>query len=360
MSNYGDALYPKAIAELLKQEGFGGIIEHYALLPGKTLDGAEVRPLTVLKPDSMDAVLVGGGDLIRCDLNTVALDHLNVPTELRNSMLNRIRARCFRYRSMLRGPGAWLPIEGWSELVPVAYVSVGVHRLAASESASRAIENIDAAWVRTEAGAKHLEDAGMPQEKLEIGPDAVFAMSELKDPAYLASIGKSILVEQANTSKKPVLFQAAAFHGWNLDRITKMLAEISNYPIVVLALGAYAGEDRLLKAAALKAGVPFLTGLPANEVTAVLAAAGCIITTSMHAAIVGSCLGVPTIVPGVDKTTSALSVCPDPPAIHLVDDKDISRTVSNVYGQEMPAPTGANADAAIRAFRHTMKKAGIN
>ncbi len=79
-----------------------------------------------------------------------------------------------------------------------------------------------------------------------------------------------------------------------------------------LPLGRYGGEQIVLSQAAGEAGVPFLNFLTTDEITAVLIAAGYVISTSMHAATVGSTFGLPVIVPGIEKPRTAFEACPVP------------------------------------------------
>jgi hypothetical protein len=184
-------------------------------------------------------------------------------------------------------------------------------------------------------------------------------MRALEDPDKLRAQGRHLLNERLGLSAEPVLIQAAAFHGWPEERVARVIEQLKPFPVVTLALGAYAGEDRQLGAAARATGVPALSGLNSEEVTAVLAAAGCIFTTSLHAAIVASCVGTPTLVPNVEKTASTLAICPEEPRLLLTDEADVARAVADVYGEAVPLPNGLNAQAARDAFGQTMEFLGF-
>ena len=98
------------------------------------------------------------------------------------------------------------------------------------------------------------------------------------------------------------LFHVAPFTGWTPARAALAMGRIVA-PTIALPLGAYAGEDVLLREAARASGSWYPGLLAADDVTALIAGCGCIVSTSMHAAIVGTCFGRPVIVPGIEENT---------------------------------------------------------
>jgi hypothetical protein len=156
------------------------------------------------------------------------------------------------------------------------------------------------------------------------------------------------------------VFHAAALHGWGAERVATALRSLDSHPVVALPLGSYSGEDQTLTKAARAVGVPCLPHLGSADVTGILSAAACVITTSMHAAIVGTQVGTPVIVPGdVRKTIDAMSACPEPPPIHLADDKGLQHLVEELAGQSQPLPSPQNSDAVRDALRRTLALAEI-
>ncbi len=358
VDNYGDQLYPEVVSGLLRDCGFDGHIEYFAPLEGRTPGGQRIRPLRELARVHPDAVLVGGGDLIRTDIGTIAKDHLNIPSGRRGSRLSRVRGRLFRMRSFPAGAGPWLPRLGWGD-APTAFVSVGVHELAPSEDVRAAVSHISSAWVRTAVGRDRLQEVGMDEQLTVAAPDAVFATAAFRDPDPLRARGRQLLRQRWGVDRAPIVVQAAEFHGWSPDRISAVVRSLKPLPVVNLPLGRYAGEDQVLKAVAQQEQVPVLTNLKAAEITDVLAAAGAVFTTSMHAAIVGTCVGTPVVVPKIAKTADALAACPEPPVVHLAADGDVAGIVADVYGERHQLPSRANATACQSAFSRTMEHVGL-
>lgn len=357
MSNWGDKLYPKVIEEMLRERGFDAEINYFALLAGQSEEGQRIHPLRKLRSMSPKAVIVGGGDLIRADIRTVAMDHLSVPWSSRSKLINRARARFLEGRAWPPGPGPWLPAEGWGS--PTALVSVGVHPLPDSEETSRALGHVTSAWVRTHAGAQVLESHGFSDERLSVAPDAVFAMRAFDDPGRLRERGRALLKNRWGLSEPPVLFHAAPFHGWDEARISSVIQRLVDYSVATLELGRYCGEQVELTAAAKASRIPALKGLSADETTEVIAAAGAIFTTSMHAAIVASCVGTPVLVPKVGKTMNAFAACPTPPQLAIVDDLDLENALGDLYGERLPLSSQENAVAARTAFAETIKRINL-
>jgi hypothetical protein len=350
MSNYGDQLYPVLIASLAAQQEVSRTTAHYALLRGRLESGAPIYPLRDLPRMRPRRVMVGGGDLIRPDHLTVGLDHLEVPTHVRaRNVRHRVRAEAFRRRHMLQGPGPWLPASGWGA-ARMVLASVGVHALPRDEATRQAVQHIDRAWVRTAVAAERLIAVGLERDRTIVAPDMAFAIAELFDVPALRARGRQLLSPLAR-SGPVVLLQVAAFHGWDERRLVTLLRSFEGLDVALLPLGRYAGEHLLLRRAAAQTGASYLGEFPASDVTALLAAAGAIVTTSMHAAIIGSCLGTPVVIPAIEKTASAFSACPEPPTLMQSCDTKMAGLLREVNGHEAPAPAPSNAAAVRQAFQ---------
>jgi hypothetical protein len=359
VSNWGDQLYPGVTQHLFREIGLPVEAEYFAPLPGTTTTGVEVRPLRDVRHSEASAVLVGGGDLIRFDTRTVAMDHLSVPHEKRHHRLTRAKARLFAHRHLLDGPGAWVPQKGWTAEAPAVLVSVGVHTIPDTPEVRSAFSHYRAAWARTSSGAARLRGAGMRDADVVLAPDMVFALPDYRSPESTKDRGLRVFSERLGTAEPQIIFQAATFHGWPQSRIESALRSLSGLPVAVLSLGAYSGEDRILKAAAERVGTSALIGLSADDITAVLAASGAVFTTSMHAAIVAGSFGTPVLVPGVKKTGEAFEVCPQPPHLVGVDDDELAATMARVYGRPNEHDPAPNAEAAVAGFRRVMEVAGV-
>jgi Polysaccharide pyruvyl transferase len=349
LSNYGDQLYPGLLDAFLAREQIESSVDHYALQPGILSDGRRVRDLRRVSQDGVDAVFMGGGDLIRCDRHVVALDHLEVGSAERRSIDARVRARIYSARNLRDGPGPWLPRNGWG--APAAWISVGVHDLPSLSAA--VLAPVRSAWVRTPVGRERLIAAGMDGARCHVAPDAAFALAELIDVERCRSRGRELLELATGAPHGVVVLQVAGFHGWDVERVARLVGSFGDIPVALLPLGRYAGEHELLGKAAAVSDAAFLGLLPVEDVTAILSAAGCVVTTSMHAAFVAGTLGRPVIVPGVEKTATALLACPEPPDILSRDDQDIASSADALRAIDSVSPSGANAAAVFEAFRLT-------
>lgn len=72
MENYGDLLYPVVTKHLLQQKRSDVTLKLYAFLPGVAPDGAGyeargIQRLLCRRDQHLDALIVGGGDILRTD-----------------------------------------------------------------------------------------------------------------------------------------------------------------------------------------------------------------------------------------------------------------------------------------------------
>ena len=359
MPNWGDKLYPGVMASMLSSVGLPFHTSYFAPIRGETSAGDPINKLRHVHESGADVALVGGGDVLRFDRRTVALDHLSIPTADRGSRIASLRARWFAQRHFLGGPGPWVPDKPWLRGRPAILISVGVHTVPSVGSAQRAVCQYRAAWVRTQNGSDRLTGAGVPRERIIVAPDMVFALPEMLEPDRTRARGEAILRDRFGLTELPLLFQATEFHGWPVERVAAALVSLKDLPVATFALGSYAGEDRLLRAAADQTGTPMLEDLSTDDITAILAAAGAVFTTSMHAAIVAASFGTPSIVPGVGKTKDAFEVCPNPPTLHAASDATLPETARGLLGRRIPHSVDANREAAVTAFRATLRAGGL-
>ncbi|WP_394280182.1 polysaccharide pyruvyl transferase family protein [Microbacterium sp.] len=359
VSNWGDQLYPGVTGHLLSRIGLQADVEHFAPLAGTTLSGEPIRPLRQIRHADAAAVLVGGGDLVRFDTTTVALDHMAIPQAQRHGRLLRLRAEWFARRHFLAGPGVWLPHDDWVPGAPTVLVSVGARRMAHNAQARAAVSRVKGVWVRTSHAAQQFEAAGVDPGRVVLAPDMIFAHPALANQEGAARRGREIVRNRLGVEEPLVVFHAAAFHGWPEARVEAALRSLAGLPVAVLSLGAYSGEDRALAAAAHRTGTHALIGLEASEIICVLAAAGVVFTTSMHAAIVAGSFGTPVLTPGVAKTAEAFAACPVPPRVEGVSDEDLAATVRARRGERIRHDPAPNAAAATEAMTSVLGLAGV-
>lgn len=359
VSNWGDQLYPGASRHLFRELGVDVSPSYFAPLAGTTASGEPISPYSEVGRSGAAAVLVGGGDLIRFDTLTVALDHMSVPHERRRGRLLKWRAESFARRHLADGPGAWMPTLPWIPGAPTALVSVGIHTPPPTSEVARAFSQVKAAWARTASGAEQLRTAGVDPDNIVLAPDMIFGLAELMQPEAARTRGAALLSERLGVDEPVAIFHAATFHGWPPARVESALVALRGIPTAVLSLGAYSGEDRVLADAARAVGVGALIGHDPDEITAVLAAAGAVFTTSMHAAIVAGSFGTPVFVPGVKKTSEAFAACPSPPPVEGVDEADLAGALRARLGSRTHHDPRPNAHAATAAMLSVLQRLGI-
>ncbi|MEW2012585.1 MULTISPECIES: hypothetical protein [Microbacterium] len=341
------------IARLVQRIGLPADITHFAPITGTTVAGEPIRPLRALRHSNADAVLVGGGDLLRLDTTTVALDHMAVPEAERHGFWVRLRVEAFRRRHYLRGPGVWLPQDDWITGVPTALVSVGARRLAPDTRVQAAVSRLKGVWARTPYAAHQIGALGLDVDRIVVAPDMIFAHPALSAQRAAAKRGRQIVRDLLDVEEPLVVFQAARAHGWPEARVEAVLNSLHGLPVAVLSLGARPDEERALTAAAQRTGADTLFGLNADEIVCVLAAAGIVFTTNAHAALVAGSFGTPVLVPSAAKTSVTFATCPHPPHIEGVNDADLAATVRARHDDRRlhdPAPNASAAEAAMSAI----------
>jgi len=333
MSNYGDQLYPTLLRHLIHTHVPDAELRWFAPLPGTVSGSVRVQALGDLRRGAkLDAIIVGGGDLIRSDRRIVANDQICIPTWARRRPVQRLRAGAFARRHLTMQPLPWLSRD-WTEM-PTALASVGVHRLEHAGDTAQVLRKVAFSWVRTEQGRQHLLGGGALDSQTRVAPDAAFALRSCLDAEKLRLEGRRLL-SGAVGSREVCVVHAAPLWGWTARGVAKLIQQLAPTVVVVVALGAYSGEQIMLARAASATGALFLQGLSAFDTTAVLAAAGCIVTTSMHAAIVGATLETPVVVPGTSKTLDAFAACPEAPPLLSVKTDDLAAAVHSVFGQRL-------------------------
>jgi hypothetical protein len=359
-SNYGDQLYPTIIEGLLRRCGIDEQINFYSPLPGSSMNARTIRSTTSLRTDQPRAVLVGGGDLIRADARNIALDHLNIHTSRRSRPAARLRAQRLVRRRFGSGTGPWLPTDTWTaKRVPLMWVSVGVHNLPDTPSTDVAMRQVTAAWIRTRKGIERAVSAGLATEDTMLGPDAIFSVAQLADPRW-RDIGASAVRKVTGLdSHEVVVVHAAPFTGWTTERLTAVLAQLTDLPVVFMPMGRYAREDKELAEAAKQLGRKSLGVLPPDVITGVLSAAGSVVTTSMHAAIVAGCFGRPVVVPGTEKTLQAFEACPEPPPLINAPVDALVDTVRAVHGSPSARLSDANTVKILETLRWVLGRGGV-
>jgi hypothetical protein len=359
--NYGDQLYPWVLERLIRALGVEDEIRFLSPFPGQTRDGRAIHPLSSLATNKPRAIVVGGGDIIRTDLVTVAQDHLNASMRMRQGRLGRLRAKRIVRRYLSTGPGPWLLADPrWVGGIPLGWASVGVRQLEPKPLLEEAIAAVSAAWIRTTRGVDAAIAAGVPRERCSLGPDAVFAIGSVIDLEYTKDTGDRLLHDATGVpGERVAVVHAAPFTGWNATTLERLFGSSRGIPMVFLSMGRYVREDRELERAAKTLELPLLRDLDVTQITAVLAAAGSVTTTSMHAAIVASALGRPVLVPGTLKTLDAFAACPSAPPLHLVDDETVVGRIADLTGHTSAPVSAENSEVVNDRLRWLLTEIGV-
>lgn len=160
-------------------------------------------------------------------------------------------------------------------------------------------------------------------------------------------------------SENVVVLQSARSHEWDVERIAQLVGSFGSVPVALLPRGKSTGEHELLRDATEVSGIAFLGLLPVDEVTAVLSAAGIVVTTRLQAAFVASALDRQVIVPNVEKTATALLACPEPPRILSNNDEENARAVAQLRMIDSLLPSGENAAPVFDAFHRTPRAGSL-
>ena len=353
--NFGDRLYPAVMGNLLRQLGVDHELGFYALTPLRLPDGTQIQSQVSLAARRPRLVLVGGGDIIRTDRKVVAMDHLDLGPRARRRVTAGIRARRFAARHMPDGPGPWL-LNPTRLGAAVGWISVGVRRL---DGARPEVSEVSAAWIRNQPSLQHAVDAGLDPSRAALGPDAVFAIGGQIDREAARQRGRTVLARATGGDGKAVcVVHAAPFTGWSAAQLVESFSDLGR-DLVFLSMGRYVREDVGLRQAAKTLGRPLLEPSLPDGIIDVLAAAGSVFTTSMHAAIVARSLGRPVVHPGVSKIADAFAGCAEPLSLTTCDPSTAAEAVQGVNGVADLPTSEADVTQVADALGAALSRLGV-
>lgn len=185
LKNYGDILFPDVLStELSKYLNIDEIVLFSPLGGMKPFDTRTVLPISELEREHLrkpfDAVICGGGDLIRIDKQVVSdLQKYEISNGAAELWIKPILVgKRYHIPVLLNSPGVPFSFKGKEkDLVRVL------------------LQSIDYVSVRDAASAEILKSCGM--ENIHVIPDSVFLVEQTYSEEYLEEIFQGIKEEQA-------------------------------------------------------------------------------------------------------------------------------------------------------------------
>jgi hypothetical protein len=322
VENYGDLLYPVLFQRLLQQRHDTGELRLYSLMGSDSLhqSGCRTRPVRELFSSRLGqphALIVGGGDLLRTDWDTVASHYRSEFSQhggarakpgwkrwfARNAMEPKDADREFRRQHMdyaAVGPFIIEP-DAATLITSVAYCSCGVpfpFDETLKDQVARAFNQSRFIYLRDHASAETLRRAGVTHD-IHVAPDLVVALSDFFDAASEREKGRRLLHQLGVDLHRRVLcFQSQSQKpGPHLE----LLHQLKNYQrrrdceVVLLPLGWCHGDGEYLQRLARESAgaFHFIDVHSIFDIIAVLAACDVFLGTSLHGNITAFSFGLP-------------------------------------------------------------------
>lgn len=335
VENYGDLLYPVVTKHLLQQKRSDIMLNPYAFLPGVAPEGAGyeargIQRLLCRGDQHLDALIVGGGDIVRTDTAILASHYQGIYQKRReHNLFGRIRKmilgsgdsvgefrqRYMRYEAI--GPFLIDPVR-FPNVGLVAYCSVGVPFAFNSQEnlgVSRALNNSAFIYARDNPSRDKLVEAGVTKT-IHVAPDLIVTLSDFYPLNEQKRKGQEIFRSHGIDTSKPVLcFQSPPQDSKNLAIIVAELvayAERTGSAIALLPIGRCHGDDHALRLIEKLSSnrLVYINALTIFDMIAVIAASDRFLGTSMHGNITAFSYGIPHLFGplDVDKLKGFLDV----------------------------------------------------
>ncbi|HZQ48369.1 MAG TPA: polysaccharide pyruvyl transferase family protein [Verrucomicrobiae bacterium] len=322
VENYGDLLYPVLLERMFRLRNDTGEIRKFSLIGSKSLQdsGYDTNPIRQLFSSDLEVphtLIVGGGDLLRTDWDTVASHYRSIwpkPGGMRPPSKWRRRFtkwfgkpgdadREFRRQHMNYPAVGPFIIEpgGASKIKSVIYCSCGVP-FAFDENLKSLIAGVFSKsifiYVRDYPSKNALIQAGITGE-IHTGPDLAVVLSDFFDAAQERAKGRRILGDRGvNPQGRILCFQCCPqSRKKNAEIVTQLKAyrRCAGCEVVLLPLGGCHGDREYLKQLARDSGGAFKY-VELNSIFDIIAAlAGCdvFLGTSLHGNVTAFSFGIP-------------------------------------------------------------------
>lgn len=335
VDNFGDLLYPVIFRKMAEKHGIVSAIVPLSFFrgPAPCDSGYVVQGINeaVKSPEqSLSHLVIGGGDILRTDVNTVATHYYSIfEKRASNHFLFRMK-ETFLGRRHLRNEFikqfmGYSPIApfildnaNYSRVGSIVYCSCGVpFRFPPGKfrAIREAFEAAAFVYVRDFQSRDKLREVGVNRD-IEVSPDLIVTLSDffardeerLKGVALLAGYG-------VDTTKDIICFQSCPQSQKKEDELLQQLTTLkkkTGAEIVLLPIGYCHGDDIFLQKLAERSGGS-LTYIAVHSIYAmisVLAACKLFAGTSMHGNITAFSFGIPHLFGpiAVDKAEGFLDV----------------------------------------------------
>jgi hypothetical protein len=348
VENYGDLVYPILLERMVRQRQKALNISKFSLMGSNSLQnsGYDSQPIQSLFSSSgakPHTLIVGGGDLLRTDWNTVAGHYRSICREQRQMLLGSKLRRLlgmrqrepadpdgdFRRRHMnyaAVGPFIIEPV-GASMIGSVVYCSCGVpfpFDEKIKNSVAATLKKSIFIYVRDHVSAKALQQAGVTRE-IHAAPDLIVALSDFFDAAAERDKGRRILQQHGVDLQRRVL--CVQSYPQPPEANAALVSQLTTYQkrtgceVVLLPLGWCHGDREYLQQVAQESRCAFkyveLNSI--FDMMAALAACDVFMGTSLHGNITAFSFGIPHLFGPIQvaKREGFLEIANLPPDLKL-------------------------------------------
>lgn len=318
VENYGDLLYPPVFHHLLQRSGLSVPTRAFAFLPAPAPAGAEyathsISSLLNGRERAVDALCIGGGDILRTDFRTMASHYAP-----QFAMLPEHRPYWWLRRKLSGNHGLakgfisrFMNFECVGPLVlnatthinasPMAYWSCGVpfeFKPAEHIALKAALDSAAYIYVRDSASAAKLHRAGV-KGPIHVAPDAVVTLSDRYDMKSVKAMGKRIFSDHGIDMTRRILgFQAAALKGKAVAEVASQLlrhVQETGDEVALIPIGhCHGDQDTLAELARACGGAAKLISVRrVDEIMAGIVACNAFVGTSLHGNITAFSYGIP-------------------------------------------------------------------
>lgn len=318
VENYGDLMYPIIMQHMLDKRGFKSDIKKLSFLNGKAPCDAGysttgIKRSLYTSPENCFNLIVGGGDILRTDWDTMAShyksQHIN---KLRRSLWGRLRLKVSGENSISKvfqskymsypAPGPFIiDPSDYASISSLSYYSCGVPFELIDHGRKRIADAFNQAnfiCVRDSQSRDKLLHAGVINE-IHVAPDIIVTISDFYNKAEQQNKGEHILKKHGlNTNKRTICFQCPRIGGYK--QISEALSKYSksrNFNVVLLPIGRCHGDIESLKTIQRLSNnaFKFIDCYSVYDTLSVITASDIFIGTSMHGNMSAFSFGIPCL-----------------------------------------------------------------
>ena len=335
VENYGDLLYPRIFEHLLSRSGVSSSVRAFGFMATTAPAGAgytthAISALLHAARRTVDALCIGGGDILRTDYRTMASHYVRhhgtapnrrsrwwpwkkPPTD--DQLADEFLSRHTNFASV--GPLV-LDASVHAMASPMAYWSCGVPfdiDPAARIALSAAMDSAAYVYVRDSQSAAKLLRAGV-KKPLHVAPDAIVTLSDRHAMPSVKAAGKRILANHGiDVTRRVLRFQAVSL---DPAAITEVAAQLACYghntgeEVALIPIGHCHGDHHTLAelAKVCPGTVKLIPVRQIDDILAAIVACDAFVGTSLHGNITSFSYGIPHLTGplAVDKLQGFIDV----------------------------------------------------